>query len=123
MTAAAKLAESLRNMRSSARSHHHGLGAGPRWSVVLDEAWRGDLSDAADLIEQLAHESDFYRRRCEELQRRQSSMRDPERTVVCDILANGHTLAPQIAGDRYTVKDALTSADDPNLSAQFEWRV
>ena len=50
MTDATKLAESLRNMRGSARSHHHGLGAGPRWSVVLDDEWRGDLSDAADLL-------------------------------------------------------------------------
>lgn len=56
ITKAAELAESLRAMHSSARSHHHGLGAGPRWSVVLDEAWRGDLSDAADLLEKLASE-------------------------------------------------------------------
>jgi hypothetical protein len=54
VTRAAGLAESLRAMHSSARSHHHGLGAGPRWSVVLDEAWRRDLSDAADMLEKLA---------------------------------------------------------------------
>jgi hypothetical protein len=29
-------------------------------------------------------------------------MRDPERTVVCDILANGFTLEPGLCGDRYT---------------------
>jgi hypothetical protein len=43
---------------------------------------------------------DFYRRRVEVLQQWQSKMRDPERTIVCDILANGHTLEP--AGNRYT---------------------
>jgi hypothetical protein len=43
---------------------------------------------------------DFYKRRVEALQQWQSNMRDPERTVVCDILANGHTLEP--AGNRYT---------------------
>jgi hypothetical protein len=43
---------------------------------------------------------DFYRRRIEVLQQWQSKMRDPERIIVCDILANGHTLEP--AGDRYT---------------------
>jgi hypothetical protein len=43
---------------------------------------------------------DFYKRRVESLQQWQSKMRDPERTVVCDILANGHTLEP--AGNRYT---------------------
>ena len=33
----------------------------------------------------------FYRSRCEELQRVQKLMRDPERKAVCDILANGST--------------------------------
>lgn len=32
---------------------------------------------------------DFYRLRCERLQEVQSRMRDPERTWVCNILANG----------------------------------
>lgn len=31
----------------------------------------------------------FYRKRCDELQAIQSRMRDPERQMVCDILANG----------------------------------
>ena len=34
---------------------------------------------------------DFYRCRCEALQAVQSQMRDPERKMVCDILANGKT--------------------------------
>lgn len=42
---------------------------------------------------------DFYRRRVEALQTWQSKMRDPERTIVCDIIANGRTLEP--AGGRY----------------------
>ena len=41
----------------------------------------------------------FYRRRVEALQQWQSKMRDPERTIVCDIIANGCALEP--AGDRY----------------------
>src|SRR3989344_5733942 len=48
-----------------------------------------------DLQEQL-HEAQtslaFYKSRCEQLQKAQIRMRDPERTVVCDILANGHLL-------------------------------
>ena len=43
---------------------------------------------------------DFYRRRIDALQKWQSKMRDPERTIVCDIIANGCTLEP--AGNRYT---------------------
>jgi hypothetical protein len=42
----------------------------------------------ADALDSLA----FYRRRCELLQSWQSKMRDPERTIVCDILANGQIL-------------------------------
>ena len=45
---------------------------------------------------------DFYRRRINALQQWQSKMRDPERTIVCDIIANGHTLEP--AGDRYKLR-------------------
>ena len=41
----------------------------------------------------------FYKRRVEALQQWQGKMRDPERMIVCDIIANGHTLEP--AGDRY----------------------
>lgn len=34
---------------------------------------------------------DFYRRRCHALHVAQVAMRDPERKVVCDILANGES--------------------------------
>ena len=43
---------------------------------------------------------DFAARRCELLQQWQSRMRDPERQIVCDILANGLTL-PDPDGSRY----------------------
>jgi len=42
----------------------------------------------------------LYKSRVQKLEQWQSKMRDPERTIVCDIIANGHTLGP--AGDRYT---------------------
>lgn len=54
-------------------------------------------------INDLRVEVAFYKRRCEALQAWQSEMRDPERTIVCDILANGATLHPDVAGDRYKV--------------------
>ena len=53
-------------------------------------------------IEDLRFSLDFYQRRCEALQAWQCKMRDPERTIVCDILANGFTLDAAFAGDRYT---------------------
>lgn len=42
----------------------------------------------------------FYKQRCELLQQVQKHMRDPERTIVCDILAN-NTLLPDPEGKRY----------------------
>ena len=44
--------------------------------------------------------SDFYKRRVELLQEQQKYMRDPERSLVCDILANAQLL-PDPEGIRY----------------------
>jgi len=55
-------------------------------------------------IAALEHEAQFYKRRCDAMQEWQSRMRDPERTVVCDILANGFTLDPSTG--RYAVLEA-----------------
>lgn len=48
----------------------------------------------------LAHSVDWNRRRVEMLSRLQKHMRDPDRTLVCDILANGQLL-PDPHGKRY----------------------
>lgn len=42
----------------------------------------------AELSEVVASR-DWYKRRCEALQEAQAEFRDPERQIVCDILANG----------------------------------
>lgn len=50
---------------------------------------------------------DFYKRRCDALQACQSTMRDPERTMACDILANGSLLINglgKLAAERYAVQ-------------------
>lgn len=53
---------------------------------------------------------DWYKQRCDLLQQWQSKMRDPERMIVCDILANGQTLPDEA---RYAlpeaIKDVLTA--------------
>ena len=46
----------------------------------------------------------FYCARCDMLIREQSRMRDPERQIVCDILANG-ALLPDPQGTRYGRKE------------------
>lgn len=50
---------------------------------------------------------EWHRRRWMALQMHQTKMREPERTMVCDILANGELMHPTVAGDRYAVEDVL----------------
>jgi hypothetical protein len=74
---------------------------------------RGFIKKIEDLIQERddARASlDFYKRRADALQQWQSKMRDPERTIVCDILANGCTLEP--AGDRYTPPTAQPAVQE-----------
>lgn len=56
MTDATKLADSLRAMRRNAKPHWDLHGRPTRHSVTMDEMWLGDLTDAADLIEQMRTE-------------------------------------------------------------------
>ncbi|TDS82577.1 hypothetical protein [Comamonas sp. JUb58] len=66
-------------------------------------------------IAELEAEKDFYKRRCDALQAAQSTMRDPERTVVCDILANGHLLQDgtgKLDATRYAQLSARQAAPD-----------
>jgi hypothetical protein len=65
---------------------------------------QGILNDALDSL-------GFYKRRMEALQQWQNKMRDPERTIVCDIIANGHTLEP--AGNRYTHSQPKQEKGEP----------
>ena len=71
----------------------------------------GEAIDAAvEMIKrlELAESSvAWHRRRWMALQMHQTKMREPERTMVCDIIANGELMHPTIAGDRYAIKDAL----------------
>ena len=53
-----------------------------------------------EIIETLKKSLNFYKQRCELLQQVQKYMRDPERTIVCDILAN-NSLLPDPEGKRY----------------------
>lgn len=49
--------------------------------------------------DRLRNSRDFYKHRCDALQKAQQHMRDPERKAVCDILANGKTAALAGAGE------------------------
>jgi len=71
--------------------------------------------ELAELRDSLA----FYKRRAEGLQQAQKRMRDPERTMVCDILANGGLLTPE--GERYTAPAPVAQEyDRPAAMDAFE---
>ena len=88
----------------------------------------GEAIDAAvEMIERLELAESavaWHQRRWMALQMHQTKMREPERTTVCDILANGELMHPTVAGDRYAIKDALdkskcsTSTNCAESSAQ-----
>lgn len=60
-----------------------------------------DLNILKKEIESLLFSRDFYKRRVDLLQKWQSRMGEPARTIVCDILANGQTLPEDIFPERY----------------------
>lgn len=71
----------------------------------------GETIDAAiemiDRLELAESSVAWHRRRWMALQMHQPKMREPERTMVCDILANGELMHPTVSGDRYAIKDVL----------------
>lgn len=67
--------------------------------LEIGEAWNL-LDEAADKIERLQCSLTARQARLDLLHSVQSRMRDPERTLVCDVLANG-ALLPDPDGARY----------------------
>ena len=68
------------------------------------------IDAAVEMIERLElaeFSMAWHRRRWMALQMHQAKMREPERTMVCDILANGELMHPTVAGDRYVIKNAM----------------
>ena len=70
------------------------------------------LEEAEKERDEVLESKKWYQRRCELMQEQQSKMRDPERTIVCDILANGVLLHADFAGDRYTIPGAQTQGEE-----------
>ena len=68
------------------------------------------IDAAVEMIERLELAESavaWHQRRWMALQMHQAKMREPERTMVCDILANGELMHPTVSGDRYAIKDAM----------------
>ena len=66
------------------------------------------IDAAIEMIERLEEAEAsvaWHHRRWMALQMSQKKMREPERTMVCDILANGELMHPTVAGNRYSVME------------------
>ena len=81
----------------------------------LDPCEIGEAIDAAvemiGRLELAEFSMAWHRRRWMALQMHQTKMREPERTMVCDVLANGELMHPTVAGDRYAIKDAMEKSE------------
>lgn len=70
-------------------------------------------------LAELRSSLEFYKRRCDALQACQHTMRDPERTMVCDILANGSLLfngRGELAAERYAVPRAVAGEAEHKMT-------
>lgn len=67
---------------------------------IDDEYWGCWEEQLLKFVREIYLKNDFYKTRCELLQKVQKYMRDPERQIVCDILAN-NSLLPDPSGVRY----------------------
>ena len=76
-------------------------GEGAAIYAIAGELWRAvkeareqqqEIMPSVAIIADLERSLEFYKARMNNLQCWQSSMRDPEWKIVCDILANGFTL-------------------------------
>lgn len=69
----------------------------------LQEDFKLLLKENSNLLKEindLEQSLQFYKNRCELIEKVQKYMRDPERQIVCDILANNNLL-PDPSGARY----------------------
>lgn len=83
---------SLAHMEAEAerlRNRNAELEEGQKIHIGISNGLATDCERYVARIATLGSSELFYRRRCNELQEIQSRMRDPERQMVCDILANG----------------------------------
>lgn len=79
-----------------------------RYLIPKIQEFSQKLADALNIQLQSSQTScEFYKRRVDALQAWQSKMRDPERTVVCDIIGNGFTIE-DTHPSRYELTDCMT---------------
>jgi len=87
---------------------------------VCDSAQTDDVQDLKEQLAKALDSRDWYKHRCNNLQAAQKNMRDPERTMVCDILANGallHDGSGLVAAARYAVKEEHSASERQKVIA------
>jgi hypothetical protein len=85
------------------------------------EAVKAAPQPQADALKDALSSLDFYKRRCELLQECQKHMRDGERTLVCDILANGQLMGPP-DGPRYAPQPQAALITNPYTGTPRDYR-
>jgi len=68
--------------------------------IEIAQSWGDYVETLEKENKDLKFSRDFYKSRCELLEKVQKYMRNPERQIVCDILANNNLL-PDPEGKRY----------------------
>lgn len=96
----------------------------PQRDAWISKGWSVEPLYAGQHLADLEKSRDFYKRRCELLQSVQKVMRDPERTLACDILANGQLLtdgAGNLDPARYQRRrpDSSTVVSDEAIAQAF----
>lgn len=110
----------MKNPKATKRKRGAAVGSTALLGILADI--RAAVGDPAgklmqdELVEhcrKLTHSADWNRRRVDMLSRMQKHMRDPERTLVCDIIANCQLL-PDSDGKRYGFATTGTEHYRPN---------
>jgi hypothetical protein len=91
------------------------------------EILHAEIAQLQTLADDAESSRDFYKRRVDLLQAQQSRMRDPERTIVCDIIANAQML-PDADGSRYGLAtapqgEAVATLNVRNYQDEKTWAV
>jgi hypothetical protein len=110
----------MKNRNATKRKREAAVGSTALLGLLADiRAAVGDPTGKLmqdELVEhcrKLTHSADWNRRRVDMLSQMQKHMRDPERTLVCDVIANCQLL-PDPTGKRYGFATTGTEHYRPN---------
>jgi len=87
------------------RQLHGWLRGGTQWAPTRGAEAVEAAVEMIERLEDAEASAEWHKRRWMAMQMHQTKMREPERKIVCDILANGELMHPTVAGNRYSVME------------------